>query len=267
MIKLCHFLVFLISIALLNACKSSPTGRTQIALYSETEMNQLGRKSFEQMKKQQKINTDSKVNRYVQCVADNVIAQLPEKYANQQWDVVVFEEDSANAFALPGGKIGVHTGLLKVAQGQDQLATVLGHEVGHVIAEHSNERMTAAGIKQASLQVADAYSRSQGNRLHNETMMALGLSAEYLGMMPFSRMHESEADQIGLDLMAKAGFNTKQSVDLWQNMATNNKGAPPEFLSTHPSSDTRISDLRSWMPNAMNNYKDARSQNKKPQCE
>lgn len=265
--KLSHVLLSLSVAATLVGCKSSPTGRTQIAMYSEAEMNQLGKQSFVQMKKQQPINTDAKINRYVQCVADNVISVLPAKYANQQWEVVVFEEPSANAFALPGGKIGVHTGLLKVAQGQDQLATVLGHEVGHVIAEHSNERMTAAGIKQAALQVADAYSRSQGNRLHNETMMALGVGAEYLGMMPFSRMHESEADKIGLDLMAKAGFNPKQSVELWRNMAANNNGAPPEFLSTHPSSDTRISDLRSWMPDAMALHNQAKAQNKRPHCE
>lgn len=265
--KLSHLVISLSLAATLAGCKSSPTGRTQIAMYSEAEMNQLGKQSFAQMKKQQPINQDAKINRYVQCVADNVISVLPAKYANQQWEVVVFEEPSANAFALPGGKIGVHTGLLKVAKGQDQLATVLGHEVGHVIAEHSNERMTAAGIKQASLQVADAYSRSQGNRLHNETMMALGLGTEYLGMMPFSRMHESEADKIGLDLMAKAGFNPKESVELWRNMAANSAGAPPEFLSTHPSSDTRISDLRSWMPNAMVLHNQAKSQNKKPHCE
>ncbi len=120
--------------AVLVGCKTSPTGRTQVALYSDQEMSQMGQQSFADMKKNQKINNDPKVNAYVKCIADDVIAVLPNEYAEQQGAVVLFEEASANAFALPGGYIGVHTGLLDVAVNQDQVATVLGHEVGHVIA-------------------------------------------------------------------------------------------------------------------------------------
>ncbi len=104
--------------ATLAGCKTSPTGRTQLALYSEQQMDQMGVASFEQMKQEQKVDTDAKTNRYVKCIANALIAQLPTNYANQQWEVVVFEDDSANAFALPGGKIGVHTGILKVAENQ-----------------------------------------------------------------------------------------------------------------------------------------------------
>jgi predicted Zn-dependent protease len=133
-------LIGIVALSLLAAgCKTSPTGRTQIALYSPQKMNEMGIASFAQMKEQQAIETNKQTNGYVRCIADKLIAQLPTQYANQDWEVVVFKEDSANAFALPGGKIGVHTGLLKVAQDQHQLAAVMGHEVGHVIAEHANE--------------------------------------------------------------------------------------------------------------------------------
>jgi len=120
----------LLATAVLAGCKTSPTGRTQIALYSEQQMSEMGTASFAQMKESQPINKDAKTNAYVNCIAEKVVAVLPKEYASQNWEVVVFEDESANAFALPGGYIGVHTGLLKIATNQDQLATVLGHEVG-----------------------------------------------------------------------------------------------------------------------------------------
>lgn len=253
-------------LSILVGCKTTPTGRKQIAMYSDTQMNQMGSQSFEQLKKQLPINHDEKVNRYVRCITDNVIATLPSKYAKQTWEVVVFEEPSANAFALPGGKIGVHTGLLKIAENQHQLATVIGHEVGHVIAEHSNERASHSAAIQVAAQSVSAVSKAYQNQYHQETMALFGISTQYGFAMPYSRLHESEADQIGLELMAKAGFNPKQSVTLWQNMAKGSSQNPPEFFSTHPSPSTRIDDLRKQMPAAMNLNKAAIAQNKRPHC-
>ncbi|SFC94090.1 M48 family metallopeptidase [Pseudoalteromonas denitrificans] len=259
-------LIAFVTLATLVGCKTSPTGRTQIALYSDTQMNKMGVQSFEQLKADKAINTDVKINRYVQCVADNVISVLPTKYTNQQWEVVVFEDDSANAFALPGGKIGVHTGLLKIAANQDQLATVLGHEVGHVIAEHSNERASQGNLLQYSMQATSAVLQTQNVKYQNEIMSALGMGAQYGVVLPFSRTHETEADSIGLDLMAKAGFNPKESVTLWQNMSKEGSGATPEFLSTHPAPTSRISELRSKMPDAMKFKNVAAKSGLKPGC-
>jgi len=259
-------LIALITLAAITGCKTSPTGRTQIALYSDSEMNSMGVQSFKQLKEQKPINSDTKVNRYVQCVADNVISVLPKKYANQQWEVVVFEDDSANAFALPGGKIGVHTGLLKIATNQDQLATVLGHEVGHVIAEHSNERASQGNLLQYGMQATNVVLQTQNVKYQAEIMSALGMGAQYGVVLPFSRTHETEADNVGLDLMAKAGFNPKESVTLWQNMAKAGSGATPEFLSTHPAPTSRISELRARMPAAMKFKNTAEKSGLKPGC-
>lgn len=252
--------------AVLVGCKTSPTGRTQVALYSDQEMSQMGQQSFADMKKNQKINNDPKVNAYVKCIADDVIAVLPNEYAKQKWEVVVFEEPSANAFALPGGFIGVHTGLLDVAVNQDQVATVLGHEVGHVIAEHSNERVSQNSLLQTGLQVGGAALDMGNVQYRGEIMQALGLGAQYGVILPFSRSHESEADIIGLDLMAQAGFDPKESVTLWQNMSQAGSGGTPEFMSTHPAPGNRIKELQAKMPEALNEQKSASSKGKNPQC-
>ncbi|KTD97741.1 MULTISPECIES: M48 family metallopeptidase [unclassified Pseudoalteromonas] len=256
----------LIATAVLAGCKTSPTGRTQIALYSDQQMSEMGTASFADMKKNQPINKDPKTNTYVNCIANKVIAVLPNEYASQNWEVVVFEDDSANAFALPGGYIGVHTGLLKIATNQDQVATVLGHEVGHVIAEHSNERVSQSSLLSTGMQLGSVALEMGNVQYRNEIMQGLGLGAQYGVVLPFSRSHESEADTIGLELMAQAGFNPKESVTLWQNMSQAGSGATPEFLSTHPAPTSRIANLQSQMTKALSKQNSANSQGKRPQC-
>ncbi|MCO7187096.1 MULTISPECIES: M48 family metallopeptidase [unclassified Pseudoalteromonas] len=251
----------------LAGCKTSPTGRTQIALYSEQQMDKMGVASFEQMKQEQTIENDAKINGYVNCIADALIAQLPAQYAQQQWEVVVFQDPSANAFALPGGKIGVHTGLLKVAQNQHQLAAVMGHEVGHVIAEHANERVSQNSLLQLGLQAGNAALEMGNVQYRNAIMQGLGLGAQYGIALPFSRSHESEADVIGLDLMAKAGFKPEGAVELWQNMEKAGGERPMEFLSTHPSPQNRIALLQSKMAQANTLAQDANRQGRSPACQ
>lgn len=231
----------------LAACSSSPTGRNQLLLFSDSDMSSLGSQSFEQMKQQQKVSTDAKVNAYVQCVTKSVTQYVPKQPGFNEWEVVVFDSDQVNAFALPGGKIGVYTGLLKVAKNQDQLATVIGHEIAHVLADHSNERLSQSQIANAGLQITNvALGSSEYAQYRNVTMAALGLGVQYGVLLPYGRTQESEADIVGLELMAKAGFNPKESVSLWKNMAAASGGSqPPELLSTHPSHSTRIQDLQS----------------------
>ena len=245
---------------LLISCATSPTGRSQLLMMSESEMEQMGLQSFTTLKKDMVIEQDPKINAYVRCVATAITNEV-----GGDWEVVVFKEPSANAFALPGRKIGVHTGLLAVAQNQDQLAAVLGHEVAHVLASHSNERVSQQTAVSQGLAITQAVLSPQ-SELGQTGMGLLGLGTQYGILMPYSRAHESEADIYGLDLMAKAGFDPRESVTLWVNMGKAGGQTPPEFMSTHPSHETRITDLQNQMPTALNLRKEARANGKKPQC-
>ncbi|REL26382.1 M48 family peptidase [Thalassotalea euphylliae] len=239
---------------LINACSTSSTGRQQITLFSSGELNKMGAASFEQLKEKEKIYQDSATNRYVRCIANDIIEQLPGNPKPSDWEVVVFDSEQVNAFALPGGKIGVYTGILKVAETPAQLAAIIGHEVAHVIEQHSNERMSSGQLAQIGLQAADAAMASQNVQNRNAWMAGLGLGLQYGVLMPYGRTHESEADIVGQKLMAKAGYDPKAAIQLWRNMAKGSKGAPPEFMSTHPSSDTRIRQLTNNLPNVNGDY-------------
>lgn len=247
----------------LSACQTSPTGRTQVMLMPEAQMDQMGVAAFDDLKKNGKVNNDAATNRYVVCVANAITTALPPK-DQRAWEVVVFEDDSANAFALPGGKIGVNTGLLKVAVDQNQLAAVIGHEVGHVLAQHGNERMSLEMATQTGAQLVGAILADTNEK--PLLMAAMGVGIHYGMKLPYSRTHEAEADIIGLDLMARAGFNPNASVQLWRNMSEQSNGAPPEFMSTHPANATRIEGLSAKMNEAMVTYQQARAQGRAPQC-
>jgi predicted Zn-dependent protease len=257
-----------ILIGSLAACSTSPTGRKQLTLLPDSQLDAMGVQAFEQMKAETQTVNDPELVNYVTCVVKPILKELPGSQ-DGKWEVQVFKDDTANAFALPGGKIGVHTGLLKVAKTDAQLAAVIGHEVGHVIAEHGNERVSQGLAAQGGLAIAGALTKDSPYR--GLVMGALGLGTQVGVLLPFSRTQESEADLIGLDLMAKAGFDPQQSVELWKNMkAESDKaggGAPPEFLSTHPSSDSRIKKLKSEVPNVLKEYRQARSDQGSPSCE
>ena len=243
MVKLSLLATVMAASLALYGCANSPTGRQQILLFSGTQMSELGVQSFAEMKKQEKINTDKKTNAYVQCVTNAITTGLGPQPGFEQWEVVVFDGDQVNAFALPGGKIGVYTGLLNVATNQDQLATVIGHEIAHVVANHSNERLSRSQLANTGLQLTSTA--ISGSAYQDIVMSGLGLGVQYGVLMPYNRAQESESDMIGLRLMAESGFNPQQSVNLWENMAKASGGnQPPELLSTHPSHSTRIQDLK-----------------------
>jgi len=245
---------------LVAACTTSPTGRSQLVLMPDSQINQMGLQAFTSLKDKTPLDRSPVTNRYVQCVANAIIREV-----GGNWEVVVFEDDSANAFALPGGKIGVHTGLLKVAENQDQLATVIGHEIAHVQARHSNERVSQQFAVEQGLGLVNAMANPQSGT--GKTLMGLlGVGAQYGVLLPFSRIQESEADTLGLTLMARAGFDPRESIRLWQNMTRAGTGQPPEFLSTHPSHSTRIADLNRNMPGALRSQSQARAQGKRPAC-
>ena len=167
----------------------------------------MGMDAYDQMKRRERKSTHPEVNRYIQCVTHPLLQEVRDPTGVDHWEVTVFEDSSANAFALPGGKIGVHTGLLKVARNQHQLATVIGHEIGHVIARHGNERVSSALVTQIGMVGLSAALKDQKNK--NLILAGLGLGAQIGYQLPHSRTQESEADQIGLNLMARAGFDPR----------------------------------------------------------
>jgi len=252
-------LVAVVSCALALACATSPTGRRQLKLLSDAEVDRMGVTAFQEMKAKGPISENRRANRLVRCVAKAITAQLPAPYAERKWEVVVFDEESPNAFALPGGKIGVHTGLLTVAESQGQLATVIGHEVAHVIAGHSNERASHQIATGTAAAVAGEVAGPLGEA-------AVGAGAQLGLLLPFSRTQEAEADVLGLEYMARAGFDPTESVVLWQNMERASDGAPPEFLSTHPSGGTRIRGLQGKLPEMIPLYEEARAAGRRPRC-
>ncbi|OJA04249.1 M48 family metallopeptidase [Halomonas sp. QHL1] len=244
-------------LASLAGCGETPTGRSQLALVPNSLMADMGEDAFNQLRNSQPLNRDTQANQLVQCVTEKVVAGAEESYPGlafpERWEVVVFEDASPNAFALPGGRIGVHSGLLRVAETPAQLAAVIGHEVGHVLADHGNERLTQQlGIKAVLLVVGLLGEEEFGNQ---QLMQALGIGAQLGISLPFSRTHEEEADLMGLEIMARAGFDPQQSVTLWRNMAAAGGGQPPEFLSTHPAHESRIRALQQGLEKATTTYR------------
>ncbi|MGJ8681347.1 M48 family metallopeptidase [Paraglaciecola sp.] len=257
-------IIALSTIALLTSCAKSPLGRNQLKLYSSTQLAGMGEQAFDSMKSEQKVSTKGVSNRYVQCVADAITKHVPKSVFNGNWELVVFDEPQVNAFALPGGKIGVYAGLLNVAENQAQLAAVIGHEVGHVIAEHGNERMSSNTLIGVGMQATNQLLKSKQVASSNMIMAGLGLGVQVGFQLPFGRTHETEADLIGLELMAKAGFQPQQSTQLWQNMDKAAGGKrQPEWLSTHPLPTSRIKRLNDNMASANTIYKSASD---RPNC-
>jgi len=201
-------------VAFVGGCATSPTGRNQVLLYSDSQLSEMGSQAFSSMKESLDVSSKQVDNQYVQCIAQAIIRQVPDYVFAGTWEVVVFDDAQVNAFALPGGKIGVYTGLMNVAENQHQLAAVIGHEVGHVIAQHGNERMSQGTLINVGTQAAAQVMAAKQVGNSGAIMAAIGLGVQVGVQLPFSRTHESEADEIGLELMAKAGFDPRQSVNL-----------------------------------------------------
>jgi predicted Zn-dependent protease len=255
--------IFLLLVGVLSAtgCATSPLGRSQFTVLPDNQVALMGAQAFANLKQKMPLDADRTANAYVECVAGAITREV-----GGQWDVAVFREDSPNAFALPGGKIGVHSGMLRVATNQHQLAAVLAHEVAHVLARHTNERISQEMAMQQGLGLIQAIANPV-SPTGQALMGLLGVGAQYGVLMPYSRLQESEADLLGLDLMAKAGFDPRESINLWQNMARAGGAEPVEFLSTHPSSATRMQDLQQRIPKDLEVSRQARASGKNPKCD
>jgi len=262
----CRMLVVaILAAALVAGCQTSTLGRRQFKLMSETEMSQMGTAAFAEISKQTPPSRAALENAMVTCVATAITQALTGVNARTRWEVRVFADDTPNAFALPGGKIGVNTGLLQLARTQGQLAAVIGHEVAHVMEGHANERVSSEFAAQTAMQMAAAIADAS-NPVHGQMIGLLGAGVQVGVLLPYGRKHESEADLIGLDLMARAGFDPHESIALWRNMSGASRSQPPEFLSTHPSHSSRIYELERRIPSVMPVYEDARARGQSPRC-
>ncbi|TKB67030.1 MAG: M48 family metallopeptidase [Nitrospira sp.] len=260
--------VMVMSVALVSlvGCETNPyTGRSQLLMTSVSQEMQMGAQAYDQVKSDPKMrpSQDPREIEPVKRVAARIVeAAKRSKYAemaNQfQWEVTVIKDDKTpNAFALPGGKMAVYTGIFPMAKTEAGLAAVMGHEVVHALARHGAERMSQGQLTNAGLQVIGtaAGAAGGGGMLGQAAMAALGVGAKVGVLLPFSRKHESEADYIGILLAADAGYDPRESIALWERMGqVSGGGAPSEFMSTHPSHETRIDQLKKWMPEAMAIY-------------
>lgn len=250
----------LVAVALLAvaACATTPyTNRSQLMVVSQGEEAKLGAQAYQQVLSESKIEKDPRVNEIVRRIGQRIAtaANRPDYH----WEFVVIDDPkTVNAFALPGGKVAVYTGMFPVAQTETGLATVMGHEVAHALARHGAERMSQQmGMQALGTGIAVALGASgAGNVTQSVAMQAFGLGAQVGVLLPFSRSQESEADHIGLILMSQAGYDPSEAVAFWERMEQSSGGkGPSEYLSTHPSHGTRVKQIEGWLPEAETYYK------------
>jgi predicted Zn-dependent protease len=258
-------LLALCGIALLaGGCESAPvTGRSQMMLVSESQEREMGLQAYHQVLAKEPLSRDTQANALVEKVGRRIAAAAERPPENMwqppryRWEFKTVDRNIPNAFCMPGGKVAVYTGLLPITQTEAGLAVVISHEVAHALARHGAERMsnqTAVSVGVAALGVGAAVAGGPNMRSYAPiTIAALGAGASVGYLLPMSRTQESEADHIGLVLMALAGYDPREAIGLWQRMAAANAGKKggSEWLSTHPSDQTRLNDIRAWVPEAM----------------
>jgi predicted Zn-dependent protease len=245
--------------AFMVACATAPeTGRRQLLLVSPAEETQLGLKAFEQIKRHQPEVRRGKDAAMLQRVGARISEEAP--LANARWEFVLFKDESPNAFALPGGKVGVYTGILPITKDEAGLATVIGHEIAHAVARHGAERISHGMLVQLGGAGLSAALGSDAGATGDLVMQAYGIGAQLGVMLPYSRTQELEADELGLLYMARAGYDPREAIAFWKRFAAYNArrgGRPPEFLSTHPVDRRRIAELERLMPRAVAEYERA----------
>ncbi|MCP4258820.1 MAG: M48 family metallopeptidase [Planctomycetes bacterium] len=253
-------------VLLLSGCSEvAITGRKQFNLVPDSMMNSMGFQSYSEFLTQSKISKDfsktqmvKRVGNRIQKAVEQYCAQnnLSDKLQGYQWEINLIEDDQLNAWAMPGGKMVVYTGLLKVAQSEAGLATVMGHEIAHVFAKHGAERMTQGLLVNLGGMALSEALANRPEQTKNLFMQSYGVGTQVGVVLRYSRVHETEADHLGLIFMAMAGYNPNEAVNFWQRMSVAKQGSKQiEILSTHPADSTRINNLQKLIPNASQNYK------------
>jgi len=258
--------IWIVLAFLIAACSTVPiTGRRQLSLVSAGEMQTLSYQQYGEFMKTAKLSTNKtgtemvkRVGGRVQKAVESYFASkgLTQQLAGYKWEFNLVQDSAVNAWCMPGGKVVVYSGLLPVTKTETGLAVVVGHEIAHAVAEHGAERMSQEMLAQLGGGVLSEVLKEKPQETKNLWMTVYGVGAQYGALLPFSRTHESEADHLGLIFMAMAGYDPGEALTFWQRMAASNKGGSvPEFMSTHPSDDTRIADIKSLLPEARTYYK------------
>lgn len=240
--KLKHYLYLLILSIFIVACtaKAPVTNRSQMILISQSQELALGEKSYKDTLKKSKVITDTKDAKRVKAIGERIAKEVNNNY---KWEFNLVDNKAKNAFCLPGGKVVVYTGILDVAKNDDQLATVMSHEIAHALARHGAERMSSGMVAQGVQLLGNVLLGATGNSQYtNAFNVAYGAGSQYGVLLPYGRLQESEADEIGIHLMHKAGYDMKAALDFWKNMSSGKKEGV-EFFSTHPNSSTRIAQI------------------------
>jgi predicted Zn-dependent protease len=259
-------LLTLISLIFIAGCATVPvTGRRQLDLVSSSEINTMSASQYQEVLKKGPLSTNQEqvamIKRVGAKIQKAVEQYMAEKGASDQlagfaWEFNLIQDDkTVNAWCMPGGKVAFYTAILPICKDETGVAVVMGHEVAHAIANHGRERMSQGLLQQFGLSTLGSAMGQNPTATKQIFMEAVGMGAN-LGMLKFSRTHESEADHIGLIFMAMAGYDPQQAPKFWERMTSGSNGQkPPEFMSTHPSDETRIKDLNGWMPEALGVYK------------
>ena len=252
----------LLAVLLISACSTVPgTGRSQFTAIPEGQIQSMSFSQYADVIKKSKLSKDKKTTAMVRNVGVRIARAVEDLLKEENvemefdWEFNLIEDDKqANAWCMPGGKIAVYTGILKYTQDEQGLAVVMGHEVAHALARHGNERMTAQlGVAALSIGLAVGLS-GHDPTTRNLFLGAFGAGASVGVMLPFSRSHETEADKLGLQLMARAGYDPNAAIPFWKRMGESGGQKPPEFLSTHPSNETRIRNIEEFLPEALMYY-------------
>jgi len=246
-------------------CSTVPiTGRSQLSLISASEMNSMSFAQYGDFLKENKLSNDKsavdmvrRVGGKIQRAVETYFAQnnLSQELEGYEWEFNLVESPDVNAWCMPGGKVVVYTGILPVTKDETGLAVVMGHEIAHAVAQHGAERMSQGLLQQLGGVALSVALQNKPQETQDLFLTAYGVGTTVGVMLPFSRTQESEADRLGLIFMAMAGYNPNYAIDFWTRMAAQSGGKPPEFLSTHPSDETRIADLKKELPEAMSYYK------------
>lgn len=241
---------------LLAACTTVPvTGRRAMHIYPEGDLVRMAASQFEELKKDTPLSTDPELNARVKRVGERIARVAAHDLPKAEWEFVVFDDsEQINAFAMPGGKVAVYTGLFKIAKTDADLAVVIGHEIAHVVARHASERVSQQILVAGGTLAVAAGTADMDSSNRRLILAGVGMGTAVGILLPYSRLHESEADAIGILYAAEAGYDPRVAISFWQRMAAEKSDSPPEFLSTHPSDATRVRKLHSLMPEAVAIY-------------
>ncbi|GAK56894.1 peptidase, M48 family [Candidatus Vecturithrix granuli] len=264
-ISQCSFLVLLVSLLVfITSCATVPvTGRSQLSLIPSDSLLSMSFQQYSEFLQENKLSSNTQQTQMVKRVGTRIQSaveqyfqqqNMSQELRNYQWEFNLVESEDVNAWCMPGGKVVVYTGILPITQDETGLAVVMGHEIAHAIAQHGNERMSQGLLLELGGMALSEALRSRPQKTQQLWMTAFGLGAQVGAILPYSRLHETEADRLGLIFMAMAGYDPRAAVDFWQRMAQAGGAGVPEFLSTHPSDTTRIRNIQNFIPEALQYY-------------